>query len=168
MLTSLPIRIPDATKLSGTPEEQVRQLSAHVEQLKLAINEWVASLNKPGGLSVVQSDIWTPTVTASSGTFTTVSASGSYHKVGDSVYLYEIEVVITTAGTAAGSIVVTLPFTQSTNSMGYGADVTSSFKGVSVTGGAGSNTLNILGVDALTIIGDGVTVRCFGMFIVND
>ncbi len=53
---------------------------------------------------------WTPTVTAMSGTFTTVSASGSYSAIGNVVAI-TIAITITTNGTAAGAVIVTLPFT---------------------------------------------------------
>lgn len=51
---------------------------------------------------------WTPTITAESGTFTTVSASGSYVKIGKLVSC-EIDIAITTAGTASGALYFTLP-----------------------------------------------------------
>lgn len=51
---------------------------------------------------------FTPTITAGSGTFTTVSASGRYKQVGKVVYV-SISIVITTNGTAATSVLATLP-----------------------------------------------------------
>lgn len=53
---------------------------------------------------------YTPTVTASAGTFTTVSATGKYKKIGRVVH-YNIKVTITTVGTASGQVWATLPFT---------------------------------------------------------
>ena len=53
---------------------------------------------------------WTPTITATSGTFTTVSATGSYTKVGRAVVI-RVSITITTVGTASGGVVFTLPFT---------------------------------------------------------
>jgi hypothetical protein len=53
---------------------------------------------------------WMPTVTAMSGTFTTVSAYGSYSAIGNVVAII-IGITITTNGTAAGSVKATLPFT---------------------------------------------------------
>lgn len=58
---------------------------------------------------------FTPTVTAASGAFTTVSGAGRYKQVGKTVYFY-ILVTITTIGTAGTAINVTLPATaQSAN-----------------------------------------------------
>lgn len=51
---------------------------------------------------------WTPTVTASSGTFTTVSGSGRYIQYGKTL-LWSCTVTITTVGTAAGDVRLTLP-----------------------------------------------------------
>jgi hypothetical protein len=51
---------------------------------------------------------YTPTITAQSGTFTTVSATGRYKQTGKTVVVV-IDVVITTAGTAAQSLKATLP-----------------------------------------------------------
>lgn len=51
---------------------------------------------------------YTPTVTASTGTFTTVSATGRYCRIGK-IVIVSVAVTITTNGTAAGSIVFTLP-----------------------------------------------------------
>jgi hypothetical protein len=58
---------------------------------------------------------YVPTVTASTGTFTTVSATGQYAKHGRLVTVSGT-VTITTNGTAAGVVRVSLPFTSGTNS----------------------------------------------------
>jgi hypothetical protein len=54
---------------------------------------------------------YTPTITASSGTITTVGAvSGRYRQIGKTI-IAQISATITTAGTAAGQLQATLPFT---------------------------------------------------------
>jgi hypothetical protein len=63
---------------------------------------------------------YTPTVTASSGSFTTVSATGRWIRVGK-LAVVQFTVTITTNGTAAGQILVTAPF---------GALASSSYMGV--------------------------------------
>lgn len=58
-------------------------------------------------------DAWTtftPTITAVSGTFTSVSATGRYRALGKSIEV-SIDITITTNGTAAGGVIATLPFT---------------------------------------------------------
>ena len=67
-------------------------------------------------------DAWTtytPTVTAASGTFTTVSATGKYLQIGKLIGIQTL-VTITTNGTAAGAVVFTLPVTG-TGSQFYAA-----------------------------------------------
>jgi len=51
---------------------------------------------------------YTPTVTSGSGTFTTVSATGRFKQIGKTVHL-QVVVTITTAGTAASTLIATLP-----------------------------------------------------------
>jgi len=58
---------------------------------------------------------FTPTITAVTGTFTTVSATGYWIQIGKIVHMSFI-ITITTNGTAAGGVIMTLP----TNSKGYG------------------------------------------------
>lgn len=54
---------------------------------------------------------YTPTITAGSGTFTTVSATGRWKAIGKTVF-FQISITITTNGTAATNIVATLPVTS--------------------------------------------------------
>jgi hypothetical protein len=74
---------------------------------------------------------YTPTVTATTGSFTTVSATGRYTRVGK-LCVTQFTVTITTNGTAAGQVVVTAPF---------GALASSTYMGVvresNATGNAG-------------------------------
>lgn len=84
---------------------------------------------------------FTPTVTASSGTFTTVSATGAYTKIGR-VVNFSIEITITTVGTASGAVIATLPFTPAVAncaSMGRERNVT----GYSLQGTISSGSANM-------------------------
>lgn len=60
------------------------------------------------GLTAVAWTNYTPTVTATIGTFTSVTGNGWYSVIGKIVHLV-LQVVCTTVGTAAGNIRVTLP-----------------------------------------------------------
>lgn len=63
-----------------------------------------------------------PQVTAISGTFTTVSATGRYLRIGRSIFL-KVTITITTNGTANFGTIFTLPFSsQSVDSMGSGRE----------------------------------------------
>lgn len=67
---------------------------------------------------------YTPTITAGSGTFTTVSATGKYKDVGK-IRFVEIVVSITSAGTAAGYVRATHPATTNNNAVVNGVEVSS-------------------------------------------
>lgn len=63
----------------------------------------------------------TPTVTATSGTFTSVSCTLHWRRAGPLVHV-EAFVIITTNGTAAGAILVPLPFTALVSGHGSGRE----------------------------------------------
>jgi hypothetical protein len=81
---------------------------------------------------------YTPTITALSGTFTTVSAVGAWIRIGK-VCVVRQSITITTNGTAAGYVAATLPFNAS-NDVGV-------FREGNVTGNGGLVQGN--GVDAI-------------------
>ena len=54
---------------------------------------------------------YTPVVTSGTGAFTTVSATGRYRRIGKLVFI-QITVTVTTNGTAATSVIATLPFSS--------------------------------------------------------
>jgi hypothetical protein len=103
---------------------------------------------------------WTPTVTSGSGSFTTVSATGTYVKVGKQVAI-RTTITITTVGTASGDIVFTLPFTSSTSPNGDGIGAAGEFSFVGITGitfTSSSTTGSIKKYDYTgTVIGTGNT-----------
>jgi hypothetical protein len=53
---------------------------------------------------------FTPTITATAGTLTTVTATGNYTKIGRQVTV-NMQATLTNIGTASGALVSTLPFT---------------------------------------------------------
>jgi hypothetical protein len=55
---------------------------------------------------------YTPVVSAGSGTFTSVAAFGAYKTVGKTVHM-QIDIRVTTNGTASSSVLASLPFTAS-------------------------------------------------------
>jgi hypothetical protein len=69
---------------------------------------------------------YTPTISASSGTITTSSGSGRYKQIGKTVY-FQATATITTNGTGAGNLIITLPIAaQAANRFfGSGRDSTS-------------------------------------------
>ncbi len=65
-------------------------------------------IQRQRGLNVQRWIVYTPTITAATGTFTTVSATGRYWRIGMTV-CFEMIITITTNGTAATAVRATLP-----------------------------------------------------------
>jgi hypothetical protein len=86
---------------------------------------------------------YTPTVSASVGTFTTVSASGRYVPIGK-IVLIRMRVTITTNGTAASSVSASLPFgaADSFDQVLYGRE--NAVSGKMLAGRIISSTSNVL------------------------
>jgi hypothetical protein len=67
---------------------------------------------------------YTPTLSASSGSFTSASVAGNYKRIGK-VCVTRFQVTITTNGTAAGVILITMPFTSTGYATGTWREVQS-------------------------------------------
>ncbi|WP_395451197.1 hypothetical protein ACHMW7_16225 [Aminobacter sp. UC22_36] len=125
-----------------------------------------AALTNESGSGVVpfqETGTTTPTPTSSSGSFTTVSASLKYSKTGN-VVDFTVTVTITTAGTAAGALLVPLPFTAASSSIAVGRETAA--VGFILQGeiGAGGASMGILKYDNTTIIASGRTVVATGTY----
>lgn len=85
---------------------------------------------------------YTPTVTATTGTFTAVSATGRYTRVGK-LAVVQFTVTITTNGTAAGQVVVTAPFGALASSTYMGvvreSNATGNLGFIAISSGGGSS-----------------------------
>lgn len=88
---------------------------------------------------------YTPTITAFSGTFTTVSATGRYLTIGKTTCV-QISITITTNGTAASSVIATLPNTVGGASSAFFTGRENSATGVMLQG-------------LVTVSGTTVTIR---------
>lgn len=87
---------------------------------------------------------FTPTITAASGTFTTVSASGEYTKIGNRV-LWFVKVTITTNGTAATYVIASgFPFTFGQAHIGNGREIAALGWQLQTAGNASGSAINIL------------------------
>lgn len=105
---------------------------------------------------------WTPVITASTGTFTSVSAVGTYTIIGRMVFII-ISVTITTVGTAAGFAVATLPFTANTSRQVLpGRSVTAGKMLQGSIPSGGSNVINIVNYDATNPIAAGEVLLITG------
>lgn len=104
-----------------------------------------ASLSSdPNTLDDYKEGIWNPVVTAGSGTITAYTASGYYTKIGRQVNC-TLVINLTTNGTAASSIIATLPFTAASGPQWVGCGRESTLTGnmlqAIVGSGAGSTTI---------------------------
>lgn len=102
----------------------------------------------PNALDDYEEGTWTPTVTAQTGTITTLGVvTGAYTKVGRKVTC-NINIQITTNGTGAGWLIVSLPFASSSAQQGFvGHGWQGSGFQVAGFSGAGGSTVNIYKYD---------------------
>jgi hypothetical protein len=106
---------------------------------------------------------YTPTITAGSGTFTTVSATGRSRQLGKTIF-FEIAVTITTNGSAAGNVVATLPFTVGSAIYTAAGRETSVGKMLSGTMASGGTTIGIANYDNTYPGGSGTTLVISGTY----
>jgi hypothetical protein len=88
---------------------------------------------------------YTPTVTAGTGSFTTVSATGAYTRIGKTCVV-RVNIAITTNGTAAGRINCTMPFTSFNyvgGMVGTGRETGSTGKQIQAFLGGNENICNL-------------------------
>jgi hypothetical protein len=100
-------------------------------------------VNNPNSINVVGDEEWIPwttTITATSGTFTSVAANSRYKQQGN-IVTFSLKMTITTNGTAAGLIKFTLPLAPASSNVGgafAGAD--STLKAIDAIYAAGTST----------------------------
>lgn len=91
-----------------------------------------------GGAIIGSFAAYTPTVTAGSGTFTSVSATGRWCQIGKLVF-FTAEVTITTNGSAASSVNFTLPTTANSDTVFAGREVNITQNALTSVVASGSN-----------------------------
>jgi hypothetical protein len=111
---------------------------------------------------------WTPTVSSSSGTITTASASGYYYKTSNIITIVVV-INITTNGTGAQSVVISLPIA---NNASFGGIVTgreTNIGGKTVTGyvAAGSSSMAITNYDNTYPGSSGAVIRLTGQYVAD-
>lgn len=110
---------------------------------------------------------WTPTVTAESGTFTTVSGAGRYIAAGKLI-TFSASITITTVGTAASSVKFTLPVAAlAVNTyIGGGRENTTTGAQLQVwnTPGSGTGAAYIIRYDNASAIAAGRTLIVAGTY----
>lgn len=109
---------------------------------------------------------WVPTVTAGSGTFTTLGTiTARYKQIGKTVFFY-IAIPITTNGTAASSVRATLPATAANTvaQTANGRETTSTGKALSSFIAANTTTLQTTFFDGTYPGADGATISISGHY----
>lgn len=130
-------------------EDEVKRLKREHRRLMEALASWYEAINKGNVLEIADAVIiasqgikfpatqvsssnantlddyeegsTAPTVTAGSGTITTVTAALNYTKIGNRV-AFDALITLTTNGTGAGYLILPLPFTPAASRAGYGRD----------------------------------------------
>lgn len=104
---------------------------------------------------------YTPTLSAGAGTFTSATVSARYKTLGKTVF-YEVQIVITTNGTASSFIQATLAINPVTAS----AYTASGFRsdGALVAGNFAASTINIFKYDGTYPGADGRTITVSGIY----
>jgi hypothetical protein len=103
---------------------------------------------------------WTPTVTASAGTLTTITATGKYVKTGKFVTA-SFSIVITDKGNASGELYVTLPFSAASSFNWAGTGRETNATGVALSANihpANPARVTVVKYDNSTVIGNANTV----------
>lgn len=125
-------------------------VSGDADIVAKAVADYLRRVNANGGLAIIERNTYTPTITAATGTFTTVAATGVYWVIQNQCF-YEVIVTITTVGTAAGACIFTLPFVNvARDVMGYGRETVLNGKQLTVTIPASSTTGEIRNYDNST------------------
>ena len=108
---------------------------------------------------------YTPTLTSQTGSITTATASGYYTRIGKLCAVY-VRANITTAGTGAGFLGISMPFTSANTNEQIFVGRETIATGTAMTGNlAPSDTvLKVLTYNALTPIASGTRVIASGIF----
>lgn len=106
---------------------------------------------------------YSPTITATSGTFTTVGGTAYYMTMGKTTW-FTCTVNITTAGTASGGVVITLPNTCAQNCILLGRESTATGNSLSGTIFASGTSVTIFKYDNTTIIASGRDLTVSGVY----
>ena len=127
------------------------------------VNQNFNQLANRGG-NLANWSTWTPTITADSGSFTTVSASSARWSRTNQTVTFTIVIVLTAKNTGAGAFLVTLPRTpNSANFVASGVDNTSGV-GLACLYQSGVGKLRITKYDGTDPLTNGHTYTITGSY----
>jgi hypothetical protein len=155
-LNSGALTVPSIAATSITVGTETVTGNSHI-QGSLTVDGAILGPNSGGAWT-----IYTPIITAGSGTFTTVSASGKWQSIGKTVFL-QIEIIITTNGSASGAVIATLPI-NSDGSVYIISGRENSLSGKILQGICGVSSMTILNYDNTYPGGSGATIIMTGIY----
>lgn len=167
------------------PQGLDKDVDKYLRDLNKSISEFIRSLNAPDSLTINEAEItasngvifpsgtmddftpwtaWTPTVTAGSGSFTTVSGAGKYAVIGGLTFI-RVSITITTNGTAATSVRFTLPTTAGEVGVFYGREAGLAGNALQGVVAAASNTVDVYTYANAYPGGSGVGLTVAGFYV---
>lgn len=164
MFTRLNYKLPTAPTLPADPAKAAGMLKDTYFQLLQSIDGWFRSLNKKGALyGMGDPGTVTGTPTSGTGALTTAAYTLNWTALGDR-FLYNGSVVITTNGTGATSIALSLPtgYVPKEDSDGTGCISSTRIQLVVKVGTGG--TIAIVKYDGTYPGADGLTLLFSGQF----
>lgn len=177
------------TRMRWTPPTVPQGLDAEVQkylrELNRSIDSYLRGLESPDSLTIDEASItatngiifpsgtmsdfadwdsWTPTVSASSGTFTSVSATGKYAVIGGLTF-FRVIITITTNGTAASIARFTLPTTATEAAVFYGRETGSAGNQLQGSVAASSAVVDVVTYNNLYPGASGATLTVAGFYV---
>lgn len=146
----------------GTQERDYQKQNMSLQAHGAAIETNTANIAISAASIAAMQAAWTaytPTVTASSGAFTTVSATGRFLAIGKTVFV-KVAINITTVGTASGIVQATLP---NTSVGGYNLSGNAG-AGFQLTANTVGNQLFLTKYDGTSAISAGATLFGSGVY----
>lgn len=111
---------------------------------------------------------WNPVVTATTGTYTTVTSAGFYRQVGNTIE-YRVKITLTTVGTGSGKMKVPVPVgTFRSDNCGVGIEIALTGKTVTAWGQtAATNFFQLQFYDNTSAFGSGTQIVISGTYEIN-
>jgi len=158
LVTQATNQVTQTTNLVTQATNQVTQLTA----LVTAVTNLTTAINN--ALSLGPWSTWSPTVTSSTGTITTLGAIvARYAQAGKNVY-FSVAITITTNGTGAGTINATLPLTAKAETSFAGRETLLVGKELTSSVPAGSATMVVTNYDATYPAANGYRLTVSGVY----
>lgn len=162
MFTRLQLRLPEVPEVTGDLAEDFRRLREHQYEVRRAMQEYIASLNRPNALALNVRQTTTPTPTSGTGTLTSASSTVECTQLPGGLVAVAARIVIATNGTGATNIAVALPYTAAMNTAAAGHNETA---GAGLSGIVTGATMVLVNSDDGSYPGaDSTTLSGFSIF----